>query len=146
MFELARFSAFVRVLVICMAIAIGGCETETDDVVGSSASEQKFKWKLVTAWPPNLPVIHEVVEKFAQDVERMTRGQMTIQVYAGGELIPALEVFDAVSDGKTVQMGHSAAYYWAGKVPALEGPAQAVRLLKPQAGLTHRLGRRLCLA
>ena len=120
MFELARLPRFARALVASMVIALGGCGTEPGNAVDGAAPDQKFNWKLVTAWPPNLPVIHEVVEKFARDVERMTRGQLTIQVYAGGELIPALEVFDAVADGKTVQMGHSAAYYWAGKVPAAQ--------------------------
>jgi TRAP-type mannitol/chloroaromatic compound transport system substrate-binding protein len=49
----------------------------------------------------------------------MSLGQMTIKVYGGGELIPALEVFDAVSSG-AAEMGHSASYYWSGKVPAAQ--------------------------
>lgn len=80
---------------------------------------QTYRWKLVTAWPPNLPVNHEGVAKFAEDVKVMSSGQMTIQVFAAGELVPALQVFDAVSQG-TVEMGHSAAYYWAGKLPAAQ--------------------------
>jgi TRAP-type mannitol/chloroaromatic compound transport system substrate-binding protein len=54
--------------------------------------------------------------RFAQDVKVMTNGRLDIQVFAGGELVPPLETFDAVSQG-TVQLGHGAAYYWAGKVP-----------------------------
>ncbi len=42
---------------------------------------------------------------------------MEITVYGGGELIPSLEGFDAVSNG-AVEMNHGAAYYWAGKLPA----------------------------
>ncbi len=45
------------------------------------------------------------------------RRRIKIQVFAGGELVPPLGVFDAVSDG-TVEVGSGAAYYWAGKVPA----------------------------
>ena len=44
---------------------------------------------------------------------------MDITVYGGGELIPALEGFDAVRNG-AVEMNHGAAYYWAGKVPAAQ--------------------------
>lgn len=120
MFDPAKLPQFVRALMASIVIALAACGADPGKEISGAAPDQKFNWKLVTAWPPNLPVIHEVVAKFAVDVELMTRGQMTIQVYAGGELIPALEVFDAVSSGKTVQMGHAAAYYWAGKVPAAQ--------------------------
>ena len=86
---------------------------------GKGSAEQIFKWKLVTTWPPNFPVFQEGVERFAQDVRKMSRGRLDIKVFAGGELVPPLQTFDAVSQG-TVQMGHGAAYYWAGKVPAAQ--------------------------
>ena len=77
----------------------------------------RFHWKLVTTWPPNFPIFMDGIKRFARDVKRMSGGQLNIQVFAGGELIPALQTFDAVSQG-TVEMGHGAAYYWAGKIPA----------------------------
>jgi TRAP-type mannitol/chloroaromatic compound transport system substrate-binding protein len=80
---------------------------------------KKFHWKLVTTWPPNFPIFQTGIEKFAKDLELMSNGRLKIQVFAGGELVPALQAFDAVSQG-TVQMGHGAAYYWAGKVPAVQ--------------------------
>ena len=81
------------------------------------AAEKTYSWKMVTTWPPNLPVLQTGAERFAKRVEEATSGRMKIQVFAGGELVPALGVFDAVSDG-TVECGSGAAYYWAGKVPA----------------------------
>ncbi len=77
---------------------------------------KKYEWKIVTTWPANFPIFQEGVEKFADDVRTMTNGRLDIKVYAGGELVPALGVFDAVSQG-TVEMGHGSPYYWAGKVP-----------------------------
>jgi TRAP-type mannitol/chloroaromatic compound transport system substrate-binding protein len=56
-------------------------------------------------------------ERLAKMVDDMSNGRLKIKVYGAGELVPALEVFDAVSRG-TSQMGHSGAYYWKGKVPA----------------------------
>jgi len=47
----------------------------------------------------------------------MSGGRLKIRVYGAGEIVPALEVFDAVSLG-VVDAGHGAAYYWKGKVPA----------------------------
>ncbi len=79
----------------------------------------KFRWKMVTTWPPNFPVFQEGVERFAKNVETMSDGRLKIQVFPGGKLVPALQTFDAVSQG-TVQIGHGAAYYWAGKVPAAQ--------------------------
>lgn len=80
-------------------------------------AEKKFMWKMVTTWPPNLPVLQTGAERFAKRVEEASGGRLKIQVFAGGELVPPLGVFDAVSQG-TVECGSGASYYWAGKVPA----------------------------
>ena len=110
----------VLVSLLCvLMLSACGSSSETSGTAGTSESAQQYRWRLVTSWPPNLPVNHEGVLKFAEDVKQMSNGQMTIQVFAGGELVPALQVFDAVSQG-TVEMGHSAAYYWAGKLPAAQ--------------------------
>jgi hypothetical protein len=107
---------FALIILVLLGACDGGPSGDADD----AAADVNYNWKLVTAWPPNLPVNSEIVAQFAQDIESMSRGQMRIEVYAGGELIPALEVFDAVANGSTVQMGHAAAYYWAGKIPAAQ--------------------------
>jgi TRAP-type mannitol/chloroaromatic compound transport system substrate-binding protein len=80
-------------------------------------SGKSYEWRMVTTWPPGFPVLGEGAELFAKWVETMSGGRMKIHVYGGGELVPALEAFDAVSQG-TVEMAHSASYYWAGKTPA----------------------------
>ncbi|MDF9800702.1 TRAP-type mannitol/chloroaromatic compound transport system substrate-binding protein [Catalinimonas alkaloidigena] len=78
-----------------------------------------FRWKMVTTWPPNFPILGEGCNMFAEWVKEMSGGRMEITVYGGGELVPALEVFDAVSNG-AIELGHGAAYYWAGKIPAAQ--------------------------
>ena len=78
---------------------------------------QPLHWRLVTSWPKNLPGFGTGVERLAQQVERMSGGRLRITVYGAGELVPAFEVFDAVASG-TAEMGHGAAYYWRGKIPA----------------------------
>lgn len=104
-----------------LAGTAAACERreEAAQTLGASTSATKLRWKLTTAWPPNFPIFHEGVTRFARDVEAMSGGRLHIDVYGGGELVPPLETFNAVSQG-TVQMGHGASYYWAGKVPAAQ--------------------------
>lgn len=120
MFGYLKYYRLSNAVWIVLLAFLVGCTNDTGEGTSDILEDDTFNWKLVSAWPPGLPVIDKAVKQFARNVESMSRGQMTIQVYAGGELIPALEVFDAVADGKNVQMGHSAAYYWAGKVPAAQ--------------------------
>jgi len=115
----ARLFSVLAVILLVLLSACGEGGGAGDAGGAQALANERYRWKLVTAWPPNLPVNHEGVAKFAKDVEDMSRGQMTIQVFAAGELVPALQVFDAVSQG-TVEMGHAAAYYWAGKLPAAQ--------------------------
>jgi TRAP-type mannitol/chloroaromatic compound transport system substrate-binding protein len=105
-------------LISCLLIS--GCgNSESGQVAGEATNINRskiFRWKMVTTWPANFPVFQEGAEKFAEDVRVMSNGRLDVQVYAGGELVPSLQVFDAVSQG-TVEMGHGSPYYWAGKVP-----------------------------
>lgn len=82
-------------------------------------ARKTFQWKMVTTWPPNFPVLGEGAELFAKWVEELSEKRLRIQVYGGGELVPPLGAFDAVSQG-TVETGHGAAYYWAGKSTATQ--------------------------
>ncbi len=88
---------------------------------GQASEEEHFKWKLVTSWPRAYLILHENLEKFAFDIQKMTGGKLVIDVFPAGEYenIKAFDVFDAVSQGK-VEMGHSAAYYWSEKVSGCE--------------------------
>lgn len=82
-------------------------------------TSKRYSWKLVTTWPPNFPVLGEGCKLFADWVREMSGGRLDIQVYGGGELVPALEAFDAVRTG-AAEMGSAASYYWAGKLPAAQ--------------------------
>ncbi len=100
---------------------LAACAQQKQEEAQAPAMQAKktYEWKMVTTWPPNLPVLQTGAERFAKRVEEATGGQLKIQVFAGGELVPPLGVFDAVSDG-TVECGSGASYYWAGKVPAAQ--------------------------
>ncbi len=83
----------------------------------ASASDKVVNWKMVTTWPKNFPGLGTGANLLAEKITQMTGGRIKVKIYGAGELVPAMEVFDAVSNG-TAQMGHSAAYYWKGKSEA----------------------------
>ena len=110
-----------RFLFILLAVALSACgsggpEEEAHAVIDTGKT---YRWKMVTTWPANFPVFQEAPEMFAEKVRLMSNGRLDINVFAGGELVPALQVFDAVSQG-AIEMGHGSAYYWAGKAPAAQ--------------------------
>ncbi len=96
-----------------------GAETGAGISGEAGFTGKKYRWNMVTTWPPNFPVLGEGCNMFAKWVEEMSAGQLKIKVYGGGELVPALEVFDAVSSG-TAEVGSGASYYWAGKTAAAQ--------------------------
>ncbi len=83
------------------------------------AQDKVIKWKMVSTWPKNLPGLGTGANFLAELIHSMSGGRMEIKVYGAGELVPALEVFDAVSRG-TAEMGHGASYYWKGKSEAAQ--------------------------
>ncbi|MCU7885645.1 MAG: ABC transporter substrate-binding protein, partial [Candidatus Thiodiazotropha sp. (ex Lucinoma annulata)] len=83
--------------------------------VGVAEAKQKIKWKMVTTWPKNFPGLGTGANKLAESINEMSGGRMHVKVYGAKELVPAFEVFDAVSRG-TAELGHGAAYYWKGKI------------------------------
>jgi TRAP-type mannitol/chloroaromatic compound transport system substrate-binding protein len=82
-------------------------------------TKKTYELKMVTTWPANFPVFQVGLDSFAKRVEQATEGQVKIKVFSAGELVPAMETFQSVSDG-TVEMGSGAAYYWAGKLRAAQ--------------------------
>ena len=104
-------------LLLLFTAFLSGCGEKENTATTAAEKVETFEWKLVTSWPKNFPGLGMGPEKFAQYVNEMSAGRLTVKVYGSGELVPGFEVFDAVSQG-TVQMGHSGAYYWKGKMPA----------------------------
>ena len=71
---------------------------------------------LTASWPKSLDTLYGACEMFAKDVAEATDNKFQIQVFAAGEIVPALQALDAVQNG-TVEMGHTASYYYIGKDP-----------------------------
>jgi TRAP-type mannitol/chloroaromatic compound transport system substrate-binding protein len=74
------------------------------------------RWRMVTSWSRNLVGPGVTAERLARRITAMSDGAIVVELFAAGEVVPALSVFDAVSNG-TVEMGHGAALFQAGKWP-----------------------------
>lgn len=79
-------------------------------------AETRIRWRMATSWPKNLPGPGVAAAHVARRVGELSGGRFEIQLFGAGEIVPALQVLDAVGNG-TVEMGHSAAFFWQGKMP-----------------------------
>ncbi len=76
-----------------------------------------MKWRMVTSWPKRLPGPGMSAERVAERIRALSGGRLDIAVFAAGEVVPAFEVLDAVGNG-VADLGHTASFYWQGKMPA----------------------------
>ena len=79
-------------------------------------SMPETKWRLTSSFPKSLDTIYGAAEIFAKSVAEATDNKFQIAVFAANEIVPGLQAADAVSNG-TVEMCHTASYYYVGKDP-----------------------------
>jgi TRAP-type mannitol/chloroaromatic compound transport system substrate-binding protein len=77
-------------------------------------SQPSIQWRLAASWPKSLDTLYGGAELVARRVGEITDGKFQIRAFAAGEIVPALQVLDAVQAG-TVELGHTATYYYFGK-------------------------------
>ncbi len=77
-------------------------------------AQTALRWRLTSSFPKSLDTIYGAAETFARKVKEMSGGKFEISVHANGELVPSAGLVDAVQNG-TVEMGHTAPYYYFGK-------------------------------
>src|SRR5438445_13101125 len=76
-------------------------------------SMPEIRWRLTASWPKSLDTLYGACETIAKYVAEATDQKFQIQVFAAGEIVPALQVLDACQNG-TVEIGHTATYYYIG--------------------------------
>jgi len=106
------------------SVAVGGIlvgcgEHGSAPATTAKAPAETLHWKMVTTWPKDYPGLGTGANFLAELIGQMSGGRIHVRVYGAKELVPALEIFDAVSQG-TAEMGHGAAYYWKGKSEAAQ--------------------------
>ncbi len=102
-----------------LKVASAGGAAAAATAVASPAIAQsapELKWRLTSSFPKSLDTIFGAAEIFAKSVAESTDNKFQIQVFAAGEIVPGLQAADAVTNG-TVEMCHTASYYYWGKDP-----------------------------
>src|ERR1700686_3605325 len=79
-------------------------------------SSPEVKWRLTSSFPKSLDTIYGACEVFSKAVAEATDNKFQIQTFPAGEIVPGLQAADAVGNG-TVEMCHTASYYYVGKDP-----------------------------
>lgn len=95
--------------------AVGaGAATFAAPAIAQSTPE--IRWRCVSSFPKSLDTLFGAAEIVSKTVAEATDGKFQIRPFAAGEIVPGLQVADAVQSG-TVECGHTAAYYYVGKDP-----------------------------
>jgi hypothetical protein len=97
--------------------AAAGLAAGTVAAPAIAQSSPTIQWRLAASWPKSLDTLFGGAELVAKRVAEITDGKFQIRAFAAGEIVPALQVLDAVGAG-TVELGHTAPYYYFGKDPA----------------------------
>lgn len=96
--------------------AAGAAATAAVAMPAVAQANPEVKWRLASSFPKSLDTIYAGAEIMAKMVSELTDGKFQIQVFAAGEIVPALQAADAVSNN-TVEMCHTVSYYYVGKDP-----------------------------
>ncbi|EGU34069.1 extracellular solute-binding protein [Vibrio sp. N418] len=101
---------FTPTLTLLTALSVG--------LVSNSAlaQEKVYRLKLAETWGPNTPILGDASKNMAKLAEEMSNGRLQIRIDSANKHKAPLGVFDMVKSGQ-YDMGHSASYYWKGKVP-----------------------------
>ncbi len=95
-------------------LGVAGATTIAAPAIAQSMPE--LKWRMTASWPKSLDTLYGGAEVLAKAIAEATDNKFQVQLFAAGEIVPGLQVLDAVQNG-TVEMGHTASYYYFGKDP-----------------------------
>lgn len=95
-------------------IAAGAVGAASTALAAPAIAQDVMKWKMVTAWPKNLPGPGVAAQMLADRITTLSGGRIEVQLFAAGELVPGPGVFDAVSEG-TAELYHAVPAYWGSK-------------------------------
>ena len=107
-------------LIFTLSILFVSCNNQDEDKTKNiSKSSKKINIKMAAAFPSSLIILGETGIKLSKTINHISGGNINIKYFEPGALVPAMEIFDAVSSG-SVDAGWASPAFWAGKIPALQ--------------------------
>jgi TRAP-type mannitol/chloroaromatic compound transport system substrate-binding protein len=82
--------------------------------IAQTTSGPTVRWRMPSSFPKSLDTLFGTAEHIARRVSTATGGRFTISTHPAGEIVPPLQIVDAVQNG-TVECGQTASYYYVGK-------------------------------
>jgi TRAP-type mannitol/chloroaromatic compound transport system substrate-binding protein len=101
-----------------MVSGVAGTAASMVAAPATANSTPTIRWRMASSYPKSLDTVFGEGALIAERVRALTEGKFDIRVFAAGELVPPLQVLDAVQNG-TVECGHTAGFFYIGKQPAL---------------------------
>ncbi len=95
-------------------LTVGAVGAATTALASPAIAQDKRQWKMVTAWPKNLPGPGVAAQMLADRITTLSGGRIEVKLFPAGELVPGRGVFDAVSEG-TAELYHAVPAYWGSK-------------------------------
>ncbi|MEX3011827.1 TRAP transporter substrate-binding protein [Hoeflea sp. TYP-13] len=95
-------------------LKVGAAGAASVALAAPAIAQNVIQWKMVTAWPKNLPGPGVAAQMLADRITALSGGRIEVKLFAAGELVPGRGVFDAVSEG-TAELYHAVPAYWGSK-------------------------------
>lgn len=89
---------------------LGAASAGVAALASPAIAQGRMEWRMVTAWPKDLPGLGTGAERFARRIGELSGGRLVIRVHPAGDLVAPLQGFDAVANG-TAEMSHGCAYH-----------------------------------
>ena len=103
---------------VFLGAAAGGGAAALAAPAIAQTQNPEIRWRMPSSFPRNLDVLFGSCERLGQRVAQLTDNRFRITPFPAGEIVPGLQVLDAVQAG-TVECGHTPALFYVGKEPAL---------------------------
>jgi len=99
--------------------ATDGASAQGGEGAEAAQEEEQVRWRMASAFGSQWPIQGDLGLEFVDKIDTVSDGSIKVRFFEPGALVPALEIFDAVSSG-SVDAGWTTAGYWAGKIPAAQ--------------------------
>lgn len=112
-----KLKFLLSLTLILSLVGLNGCSQQTETNTAQAEPAKTYRLKLAETWGPNFPIFGDASKQMATLAEKMSGGRLVIEIDSANKHKAPFGIFDMVKSGQ-YDIGHSASYYWKGKIPA----------------------------